>query len=316
MKDLLRRLFSSGPASNEGGSTDRRHVRSMLTPAERDHLFEAASRRYTGQGAIVDLGTWLGGSTAAMAAGLVENPHERARMNKVHAFDRFEMNQYMKKTYSYPELADIPVGGSFLPVFHRNMAPWAANVEAHAGDLTTYDWQHGPIEMAHVDIMKNWALTNAVLKKFFKELIPGVSMILHQDFVHYNTVWIHLVMYRMREHFEPVGHVKGSTTFEFHLRSAIPAAMLDHEYGFSDFDAAEEKAAFAWSRSLVDDPFMRFNIDAAEAMTPVHKGDRATAQALLSAALEAEAAYKSAHPEERRRSELGQVKARLEALPA
>ena len=37
---------------------------------------------------------------------------------------------------------------------------------------------------------------------------------------------------------------------------------------------------------------------------------------VIDIALSAEADYKAAHPEERRRSELGQVKARLEAMPA
>ena len=166
----------------------------------------------------------------------------------------------------------------------------------------------------HVDIMKTWGPANAVLHKFFPDLVPGVSWIVHQDFVHYNTVWIHLLMYRFREHFDTVHHIAGSTAVEFRLRSAIPPALLQREYGYSDFDAAERKAAFAWSRSLIDDPFLRFNIDAAEAMTPLHMGDREAAGRLLRPALAAEAAYKEQHPQERRRSELTRVEERL--LPA
>lgn len=309
--NLLRKLFGHESAS----TTDWRAVRSMLTPAERDHLFHAARDRFTGQGAILDLGTWLGGSTAALAAGLKENRNEHAKSQKVHAFDLFELNSYLKQAYPYPELADVPAGGSFLHVFQRNLAPWSTQVETHPGDFTKYDQPLGPVELVHVDIMKNWALTNAVLRKFFRDLIPGVSMVLHQDFVHYNTVWIHLVMYRLRDHFDTVSHVPGSTTVEFKLRSAIPSSLLDHEYGFTDFGAVERQAAFAWSRSRISDTFLRFNIDAAEAMTPVHMGDRACAEDLLSRALAAEADYKAQHPEERRRSELAQVKARLEAMP-
>ncbi len=305
--NLLRKLFgrSHTPA------TDWRTVRSMLTTAERDHLFHTARDRFSGQGAILDLGTWLGGSTAALAAGLKENNNDRIRSQKVHAFDLFELNSYLKETYPYPELADVPAGASFLHVFQRNLAPWAAQVETHAGDFTKDDQPLGPVELVHVDIMKNWPLTNAVLRKFFRDLIPGVSLVLHQDFVHYNTVWIHLVMYRLRDHFEAGAHVAGSTTVEFKLRSAIPPALLDHVYGFGDFDAAERKATFNWSRSFIKDPFLRFNIDAAEAMTPLHMGDRGAAEVLLNDALSAEADYKAKHPEERRRSELGQVKARL-----
>lgn len=309
--NLLHKLFGQVRST----ATDWRSVRSMLTPAERDHLFLAARDRFTGQGAILDLGTWLGGSTAALAAGLNENRDQRARVQKVHAFDLFELNSYLKEAYPYPELADVPAGASFLHVFQRNLSPWAAHVETHPGDFTKYDQPLGPVELVHVDIMKNWALTNAVLRKFFRDLIPGVSMVLHQDFVHFNTVWIHLVMYRLRDHFDAISHVPGSTTVEFKLRSAIPSSLLDHEYGFADFDSEERRAAFAWSRSLIGDAFLRFNIDAAEAMTPVHMGDRASAEELLTKALAGEADYKAKHPEERRRSELAHVKARLETMP-
>lgn len=311
MSFLSRLLGNHAPPSAEW-----RAVRSMITPAEREHLYEAAAKRYTGTGAIIDLGTWLGGSTAAMAAGLAANRSPEARRQQVHAFDRFEMNAYMKKTYSYPELADIPVGGSFLQVFERNMAPWASRIVAHPGDLTAYKWTGGPIELMHVDIMKNWALTNAVLRTFFTELIPGRSIILHQDYVHYNTVWIHLVMYRLRDHFEPLGQVPGSTTFEFRLRSAIPTALLEHTYGFEDFSPEEERAAFAWSRSLLTDPFAVLNIDAAEAMLHLHKGDRVNATRLLTEGMAREDAWRASDPKNKRRSELHQVKLRLEATPA
>lgn len=242
---------------------------------------------------------------------MMENPIEQARRCKVHAFDLFVLNEYLKEHYPHPELAAVPVGGSFLHVFEKNLAPWASHVDTHPGDFTQFDTHLGHLELLHVDIMKNWALTNAVLQKFFKDLIPGVSLVMHQDFVHYNTVWIHMVMYRLKDYFEPGVHVAGSTTVEFKLRSAIPRSLLERTYGFDDFDVEERRAVFAWSRSFVHDPFLRFNIDAAEAMAPLHMGDHASAAALLQAALESEARYKAAHPEVTRRSELWRVKARL-----
>lgn len=283
----------------------------MITMNERQHLFDAARQRFTGEGAIIDLGTWLGGSTAAMAAGLSANTNDVGR-HRVHAFDLFRMNAWMKENYRYPELADIPVGGSFRPVFEKNLRPWADRVVVHAGDLSEHPWSGGPVELVHVDIMKNWALTNTVLRTIFKHLIPGRSIIVHQDYAHFNTVWIHLVMYRLRAHFEPIALVPDSTSYEFRSVSAIPPSLLDHTYGFADFDREEERAAFAWSRALVSDPFKALNIDAAEASLYLQKGDLATAEALLTAGLAKEEAYKASHPQEHRRSELILVKQRLE----
>lgn len=287
----------------------------MITPQEKDHLFTTARDRFTGEGAIMDLGTWLGGSTAALAAGLAAN--RKAGRHKVHAYDLFKVNAWMKENYRhFPEFASIPVDGSFLPVFERNLKPWSDRVAVHAGDLADHPWTDGPIEVAHIDIMKNWALTHTVLRTIFRNLIPGRSIIVHQDFVHFNTVWIHLVMYRLRAYFEAVAQVPGSTSYEFRSVKAIPADLLDHAYGFQDFDLAEGRAAFAWSRSLVEDPFLVLNIDAAEAMFHLHKEDRDSTARLLADGFAKEAAYKTANPQEKRRSELPHVKERLERTAA
>lgn len=42
---------------------------SMLTDREREYLRTFALKEYAGQGAIVDLGCWLGSSTIALATG-------------------------------------------------------------------------------------------------------------------------------------------------------------------------------------------------------------------------------------------------------
>lgn len=311
IRRLWRHLVGRLRPPTRRGAADWRAVHSRLKPAELEHLFATARDRYTGDGAIVDLGTWIGGSTAAMAAGLALNPRPAARSRKIHAFDQFVVTAWMAEQKDLPEITGIPVGESFLPVFLRAMSPWAARLEVHPGDFTKLEWTHGPIEVAHVDIMKNWALTNAMLRKVFRELMPGRAIVLHQDFAHYNTVWIHLVMHRLRAHFEPVGQIPGTPTVEFRLTAPIPASLLDREYGFADFDDAEEKAAFAWSRALVGDDFLKLNIDAAEAMLPLHRGDWAEAQRRLDRALERERAYRAEHPAERRVSELSQVQARI-----
>jgi predicted O-methyltransferase YrrM len=43
---------------------------SMLSNLEREYLHTFALKKYAGQGAIVDLGCWLGSSTIALASGV------------------------------------------------------------------------------------------------------------------------------------------------------------------------------------------------------------------------------------------------------
>jgi len=158
-----------------------------------------------GEGSIADLGTWLGGSTAALAAGLSENSTPASTKRRVHAYDLFLVDDFSKEQKLIPEIQQLNIGDSFLPTFLKYMGPWKDRVEAHQGDLTQQNWVGDPIELMHVDIMKNWDLTNHVWSEFYPSLIPGRSTIIHQDFAHYWTGWNHIHPYRMREFLEPCG---------------------------------------------------------------------------------------------------------------
>jgi len=57
----------------------------MITPAESRFYYWLTSRGYTGAGAVVEVGTWLGRSTAYIAAGL----RDAGFPEHLHCFDRF-----------------------------------------------------------------------------------------------------------------------------------------------------------------------------------------------------------------------------------
>lgn len=306
----IRKLFGTPEEKPDWGG-----LRTMLTKAELDALYSASKNDLSGKGTMVDLGTWLGGSTVAMLEGSARNARPAAAGQLMHAFDKFELNAYLKEHYPYPELRDIPVGGSFLPVFERQLAKWSTRLRTYPGDLGTMGWSGGPIELLHVDIMKTWALANTVVKDFFPKLIPGRSLVFHQDFVHYNTVWIHVLMYRMRDHFEVVRHIPNSTTVIFRLRSSIPEPVTAHVYGPADFSEQEVRAAFAWSRELVDHSTLHhFNIDAAEVMYQVRLGNKEQGRMLFDRFDAEEKAFLKAHPERKGRSELKNVEQALLAM--
>src|SRR5512146_2489264 len=68
----------------------------MLIPDERKLLFHLASKSYTGAGAIIDGGCFLGGSTTALAAGLearVERSGKPASQI-IHSYDLFEVEPW------------------------------------------------------------------------------------------------------------------------------------------------------------------------------------------------------------------------------
>jgi len=57
-----------------------------------------------GEGSIADLGTWLGGSTAALAAGLSENSTPASTKRRVHAYDLFLVDDFSKEQKLIPEI--------------------------------------------------------------------------------------------------------------------------------------------------------------------------------------------------------------------
>jgi predicted O-methyltransferase YrrM len=59
----------------------------MLSQQERQYLCEYTKNEYSGIGAIVDLGCWLGSSTILMAIGLVENPNPQTENKQIQADD-------------------------------------------------------------------------------------------------------------------------------------------------------------------------------------------------------------------------------------
>ena len=68
----------------------------MLVPDELRLLNYLADEYYTGEGAIVDAGCFLGGSTVALADGLRRNLLRRQRTEEklIHSYDRFEIEAY------------------------------------------------------------------------------------------------------------------------------------------------------------------------------------------------------------------------------
>lgn len=256
----------NGPEPWEG-------IPTMLHPNELRNLQQRAAR-VQGYGQVVDLGTWLGGSTSALASGLAKATKAVDAGVRVHAFDQFLVDEFSKRNKKIPQIQSLEIGDSFLPVFRQHLSKWSSLVEIHEGDAGSKKWTHGPIELMHIDVMKSWELAEHVHAEFFPALIPGKSVIIHQDYAHYWTAWIHPLMFRLRDHFEPLGLVEDSTSFMFRLKTAIPPELLRPRNGAAAFTRAEVDEAFEWSRNLISARSMhRSCVDAAWSMYYFHLGD-------------------------------------------
>lgn len=248
----------------------------MTTRYERRFLSWYAAEMFSGRGLMVDLGAWLGASSAALGAGLEHNRTVASPAALVRSYDLFLWEEGMAANLHAVTLTrDYREGESFLPDFLRWVAPWSRSIVACPGDLQSVPPPAEPIELLFVDAMKTWDVANAILAGYFPRLIPGVSLVVHQDFAHFYTGWIALVMYRLRDVLRPVYHVPLSCSVAFRCEAEVPPAALG-PYRLSDFPEPEQDAAFAWAMQLVPG-YMRSALLAARAMLYVHDGqlDRA-----------------------------------------
>ncbi len=101
-------------------------VGSMLSYHERGLLHWAA--RTAPPGAIVDLGSFLGGSTLALAAGAAGND------GIVDAFDRFRLEDDSQRAW-IPAGFDLRPGDSTRDVFAHNTRRVADRVRKHEGEI-------------------------------------------------------------------------------------------------------------------------------------------------------------------------------------
>ncbi|MEH2236067.1 glycosyltransferase [Nostoc sp.] len=263
---------ATSPASHLDKSEPRRWILGMTSMEEQLFLENYAQNEYSGRGEIVELGCWFGSSTISLAMGLEANSCVTNKNQRIHTYDIFiwsslaNMPQSVIGTSLEGKYKD---GDSFLDEYLERINPWSHLIHVHPGDLAEIGWQQGEIECLFIDAMKSWELTNSIIKNFFPYLIPEVSLVIHQDFAHYYTSWIHLIMYRLREYLVPIEHTFIYSSRAFRYVKLIPNELLQNSYSFNSFSETEVAAAFNYSLDITPKK-MQPNILAAKVMYFIH----------------------------------------------
>jgi hypothetical protein len=176
----------------------------MLSVEERQLLYVLARDYARGEGALVDAGCFLGGSTKALAAGYAGNRRAR-RGPPIHTYDLFALDPSFVR--DYPELVGDVDGDSTRPKFDAVVGPLLTHVEVHEGDICGERWTGGPIEILFIDVCKSWAINDHVLHEFFPALVPGRSVVIQQDLIHEWLPYLTITMGLLRDSFELVATV-------------------------------------------------------------------------------------------------------------
>jgi len=181
------------------------HVpRGMVGPEERRCFYWLAKYGLMGKGAIVDAGSFVGASTFCLASGAVAGGNLLNGTPTVHAYDFFQANDAYVVEWIKKNFRPIEKGGSYLDIFQQQMAKYIDIVEAHPGDFAGQKWNGGNIQLLFVDVAKKPQLNAHLIGEFFPNLVPGESILIHQDYYHCWHPYIHYSIEYFGDAFEVI----------------------------------------------------------------------------------------------------------------
>lgn len=286
---LMQRAFSRQMLKHQIDDFHKFPLLGMTSSHEQEFMKNYAHYQYSSQGEIVDLGCWLGSSTIPLAKGLEINKRVGMKNKRIHAYDLFQWSSgYMDNSVKGTTLENqYQDGESFLGEYLRRLEPWQHLVEVYPGDLVELGWNQKPIEYLFIDAMKSWELAKSIFSNFFPYLISGKSFIHHNDFAHYYTGWIHLIIYKTKPYFEHVCNLWDAAVFK-NIKPIpsdffqIPAKL---DLSLEIFSRNDIDEAFAYSLEIASES-MQPNVAAAKVMLFLHLNDLETAKQELSKARE------------------------------
>jgi hypothetical protein len=191
-------------------------IAAMTTDAERECYYRL-TKEAAGKGAIVELGAWMGASTAYIAAGI----RDSGVQTRAHVYDHFKSKPghiaKVQAFYDKEGIDKVPTGPC-LETFKDNLGPLNAFVEPHPGEIEVMNWTGGPISLLVTDAPKRVPAISAVMTALRNPLQPG-SLMAWQDFCHFPSYEIPACLYRLRNHLEFVEAVVPGTTLVFRVKS-------------------------------------------------------------------------------------------------
>lgn len=182
----------------------------QIAPAEQRYLYWLARDTYTGAGSVVEVGSWLGNSSAHLAAGLRDGGIGGA----LFCLDRFRWDAKQEVAQ------ELQVGDDTTGLFQRNVLPVYPHVVALKTEIKKLRWDGGPVEILFLDAPKARGPFLHILRELGPSLIPGKSLVASQDFG-LATAYAQALCFALLENELELVHVTGNTA-GFLLRNELP----------------------------------------------------------------------------------------------
>jgi hypothetical protein len=194
-------------------------IPAMTTDAERECYYRLA-KEAAGKGTILELGAWMGASTAYIAAGIRDSGVER----KALVFDKFQSKpghiRKVKEFYSKRNIDKAPIGPC-METFKANLGGLMKFVGPRQGQIEQtikQPWTKDSVSLLITDAPKRVPQISAVLTALKGAMQVG-SIMAWQDFCHFPSYEIPACLYRIRDHIEFVEAVVPGTTLVFRVKS-------------------------------------------------------------------------------------------------
>lgn len=215
-------------------------VPTMISREEQRYLYWLTSTQWRGEGVVVEMGPWLGGSTLCLAAGIEASGHGDRFPTPLHVFDDFVWRAFMGAGPGRPELRP---GASFEADFRENLAAYEDRLAVHVASLPEDALPGGhpsddpeaskrallrwtapePVEILFIDGAKSWEGMRHLLAEVGPHLLPGTSLLVCQDYKYQGAYWVPLIVELLADRLEPV-HVLERNTVTFRLTAPLSAA--------------------------------------------------------------------------------------------
>jgi hypothetical protein len=222
------------------------------TPAERLLLWNLFQHDWDGEGQVIEIGPFLGGTTRAIAAGMLRNPR-LSTAARLHTFDRFGeyyepqalrrmVDPVVQRGALPAEEADrLCAAGDFLQIFHAIHRPHSYHrlIQACSAPLPDRPEELGTVHpfarfaddtalgALFVDGCKSWVSTHYAMKFLLPRLRLGAPVVF-QDFGWYTCFWISSAVHALRDLLEFQTHV--DATYVYRLRERVSEGEIARRF--------------------------------------------------------------------------------------
>lgn len=252
-------------------------IPAMTTDAERECYYRLA-KEAAPKGTVVELGAWMGASTAYIAAGIRDSGVKA----KAKIYDKFQSKpghiRKVKEFYSKRGIDKAPIGPCLLS-FQQNLGGLMKFVEPKPGQIEDEikgNWADNSISLLVTDAPKRVPQISPVLAALRKALQPGAIMA-WQDFCHFPSYEIPACLYRIRDHIEFVEAVVPGTTLVFRVKSQWKAEEVSLDaLALSRWSVGEIAAAWVyWAPFIAPEKFELFQCGGAMFLCDIGKPEEA-----------------------------------------